>query len=66
MVGAGRVALFGIYNTALTLITQIAMLGMRSSSVREIASTGDSPSPQAVIIKKREAMELAPGVQSEP
>lgn len=50
-IGAAGVALFGIYNTALTLITQIAMLGMRSSSVREIASTGDSPSHQAVIIK---------------
>lgn len=50
-IGAAGVGLFGIYNSAMTLIAQIAMLGMRSSSVREIASSTDNPSHQAVVMK---------------
>lgn len=50
-IGAAGVGLFGIYNAALTLIAQIFMLGMRSSSVKEIASSSDTPSHQALVIK---------------
>lgn len=48
-IGAAGVGLFGIYNSAIEMISTISQLGMRNSAVRDVV--GASPSKLAVIVR---------------
>lgn len=48
-IGPAGIGLFGLFNMAVELLSQIAQMGMRNSAVRDIAATSDASRRRAVI-----------------
>lgn len=57
-IGAAGVGLFGIYNSAIELLSIVFNLGIRDSAVRDIAASSDSSKNSIIIIVRRWALAL--------
>ena len=57
-IGAVGVGLFGLYNTAIEMISAITQLGMRQSAVRDIASASPSTMSRIIAVVRRWAWAL--------
>lgn len=52
-IGAAGVGLFGLYNSAIELLSVIFNLGMRNSAVRDIASATETETSRTVVVVRR-------------
>lgn len=57
-IGAAGVGLFGLYNTAIEMISAITQLGLRQSAVRDIASSSPSTISRIITVVRRWAWAL--------
>ena len=57
-IGAAGVGLFGLYNTAIEMLSAMTQLGLRNSAVRDIASASPSTITQIITVVRRWAWAL--------